>query len=54
MVPGAHVRILPPFAEFFPGMFEVESLESLEGGDSVHLVGVEPTFSPQYLEVVNE
>lgn len=51
MEPGTHVTVLPPFAEFFPGVYEVESVETLDGGEVVHLVGVEPVFSPTHLEV---
>lgn len=53
MEPGTHVVVLPPFAEFFPDVYEVESTEALEGGELVHLVGVEPGFSPVFLEVKN-
>lgn len=53
MQPGSHVRVLPPFAEFFPDVYEVESVETVEGGDIVHLVGVDPVFSPINLEVAD-
>ena len=49
---GDKVKILEPFADFFPGTFIIESMEDLEGGTAVHLVRVESAFDPRYLEVV--
>lgn len=52
MIPGTKVRVLDPFSETFPGVYEVESSQSIEGGEVVFLTGIEPAFDPRYLEVV--
>ena len=49
--PGNKVHVLDPFADAFPGVHEVESIEAVEGGTVVHLVGIESAFDPKFLEV---
>ena len=45
---GDEVRILPPFAASFPGVYVVDRIED----GVIFVAGIEGGFDPSYLEVV--
>lgn len=48
---GMTVRVLPPFAEAFPGTFTVAEVRQAEDGQTIVLLeGIDPAFAPLYLE----
>ena len=50
---GQTVRVLPPFAEAFPDHYVVASVTTAADGQAIVLLaGIEPAFSPDYLEPV--
>ena len=50
---GSTVRVKAPFDAAFPDTYTVERTELADDGQPVvYLVGVEPAFSPDNLEVV--
>ena len=52
MEAGQIVKVLPPFAEAFPGAYEVYKVTVADDGQAVvYLSGIESAFSPDYLEV---
>lgn len=48
---GATVKVREPFSESSPGAYVVASVTLADDGQTVvYLEGVEPAFSPEYLE----
>lgn len=49
---GALVRVQPPFDEAFPDAYRIAEIRAAEDNQTVvFLEGVEPAFSPDYLEL---
>lgn len=48
---GTAVRVLPPFAEAFPGTYTVSDVQIAEDSQTVvYLEGIDTAFAPDYLE----
>lgn len=48
---GTAVRVLPPFAEAFPGTYTVAGVGIAEDSQTViYLEGIDTAFAPYYLE----
>lgn len=48
---GMLVRVLPPFDEAYPNTYLVVQVAAAEDGQQVvYLDGIDPAFSPVYLE----
>lgn len=47
---GHRVRVLPPFAESFPGEHEITEVIQHEDGQVAYVLGVLGAFAPEYVE----
>lgn len=47
---GQLVRVLPPFADIFPGEYEITEVITHEDGQVACILGDLGGFAPQYLE----
>lgn len=48
---GMSVRVLPPFAEAFPGTYTVAEVRQADDQQTIVLLeGIETAFAPVYLE----
>jgi|GEM_PF-3736390 len=49
---GQLVRVLPPFAESFPGEHEITEVIEHEDGQIAYVLGDLGAFAPQFVEAV--
>jgi hypothetical protein len=49
---GHRVRVLPPFADSFPGEFTITEVITHEDGQTACVLGEAGAFAPEYLEPV--
>lgn len=54
LVVGQMVRVLPPFAEAFPGVYEIVTVITHDDGQIAYDLREIGAFAPNYVEVVEE
>ena len=52
MMVGQKVRVLPPFADIFPGEYEITEVHQHDDGQVAYVLGDAGAFAPEYLELV--
>lgn len=54
LIEGQMVRVLPPFAEAFPGVYEIVTVVVHDDGQIAYDLRDIGAFAPIYVEVVDE